>query len=474
MVFVCCIGVLVVLGILAFVARDGPGDIFRRMSGFLYDVCCLHGLPVVDAKKVRGDLERLYPGGDMSELKKNYYVEKLRLAMLVVFVGTLLCVLLQAKLLLEETVSRTGVIEREEAGGGEREVLLEATVSGETTEFSVEVPERKLNQEELARLFEKCALELERLVLGDAYETGQVSENLELVESMEGYPFEIVWQSSDYMLVSRSGKVTYDEESSSQEVELTAYLYYGEEVYEHRMKVQIVRGEQEQEDLLEKKLLQAIAEKDAQSQYEEALPLPTEVEGQKVSWKEIKEDNTLLFFVLTIAAAVGVYFLKDKDLHDALLEKKKSMRMSYPIILNKFVLYMGAGMTVRGSFIKIALDYQSHEADKPENAAYEEMLYSCNELSAGISEGLVYERFGRRSGLQEYARFATMLSQNLKKGNSALLSRLREESEKAQIENLQYRKKLGEEAETKLLVPMIMMMGIVMLLVMIPAFSSFE
>ena len=41
-------------------------------------------------------------------------------------------------------------------------------------------------------------------------------------------------------------------------------------------------------------------------------------------------------------------------------------------------------------------------------------------------------------------------------------------------EDLQYRKKLGEEAETKLLVPMIMMMGIVMLLVMIPAFGSFE
>ena len=67
-----------------------------------------------------------------------------------------------------------------------------------------------------------------------------------------------------------------------------------------------------------------------------------------------------------------------------------------------------------------------------------------------------------------------MLGQNLKKGNAALLNRLREEADKAMQENLQFRKKIGEEAETKLLVPMIMMMGIIMLLVMLPAFTSFE
>ena len=51
---------------------------------------------------------------------------------------------------------------------------------------------------------------------------------------------------------------------------------------------------------------------------------------------------------------------------------------------------------------------------------------------------------------------------------------LQEESEKAMQEDLQFRKKIGEEAETKLLIPMVMMLGIVMLLVMLPAFSSLE
>jgi len=179
-----------------------------------------------------------------------------------------------------------------------------------------------------------------------------------------------------------------------------------------------------------------------------------------------------LFLLLTLLATVGIYFLKDKDLHDEWQKRKNAMRMSYPMILNKFVLYLGAGMTVRGSFLKIAQDWQK-KGDLEGGEIYLEMSYACNELHAGVSESLVYQRFGQRTGLEEYTKLAAMLSQNLKKGNATLLTRLQEESEKAQKEHMHMKKKMGEEAQTKLLVPMIMMMTIVMLLVILPAFSSF-
>ena len=78
-----------------------------------------------------------------------------------------------------------------------------------------------------------------------------------------------------------------------------------------------------------------------------------------------------------------------------------------------------------------------------------------------------------RTGRQDCARLSAMLVQNLKKGNAALLSRLKEEGDKALQEDLNLRRKKGEEAGTRLLVPMIMMMAIVMVLVMVPAFQSF-
>ena len=101
------------------------------------------------------------------------------------------------------------------------------------------------------------------------------------------------------------------------------------------------------------------------------------------------------------------------------------------------------------------------------------MLYACNQLQAGISESRAYEMWAARTGLQDCARLSAMLVQNLKKGNAALLSRLKEEGDKALQEDLNLRRKKGEEAGTRLLVPMIMMMAIVMVLVMVPAFQSF-
>jgi pilus assembly protein TadC len=134
---------------------------------------------------------------------------------------------------------------------------------------------------------------------------------------------------------------------------------------------------------------------------------------------------------------------------------------------------MGAGMTIRSTFQKIAAEYEGNPADKRGlHPAYEEILYTCRELQSGVSEPAAYEHFGIRTGIQEYIRFCTLLQQNLKKGSSTLLERLREEADKAAQEKLLNSRRLGEEASTRLLVPMIMMLLVVMLIIIVPAFSS--
>ncbi|MFV3037886.1 bacterial type II secretion system protein F domain protein, partial [Klebsiella pneumoniae] len=67
-----------------------------------------------------------------------------------------------------------------------------------------------------------------------------------------------------------------------------------------------------------------------------------------------------------------------------------------------------------------------------------------------MSERTAYERFGRRTGLREYVKLSTLLGQNLKRGNSALLERLHEEAENASQEMLLQVRKSGEEAGTKI------------------------
>lgn len=189
--------------------------------------------------------------------------------------------------------------------------------------------------------------------------------------------------------------------------------------------------------------------------------------------EKYSEVEGIIFVVGGMVVAVSIYIMSDRDLHAKAEKKRYKMKCAYPDIVHKLVLYMGAGMTTRGALQKITQEYQGREkGTKNMSPAYVELQYACRELAAGMSEAVVYERLGERIGLQEYIRLCTLLSQNLRRGNGAILERLREEVLKASAERIHRGRRLGEEAVTKLLLPMVMMLLVVMLMIMIPAFST--
>ena len=62
---------------------------------------------------------------------------------------------------------------------------------------------------------------------------------------------------------------------------------------------------------------------------------------------------------------------------------------------------------------------------------------------------------------------------SLDMGNTPLLEKLEKEALEAWDERKRKARVLGETAATKLLVPMVMMLAVVMAIIMIPAFLSF-
>ena len=82
------------------------------------------------------------------------------------------------------------------------------------------------------------------------------------------------------------------------------------------------------------------------------------------------------------------------------------------------------------------------------------------------------ERFGQRLQSTVYIKFSGLLIGNLKKGNADLLKLLREEAQEALRMRRNLAKKKGEEAGTKLLFPMMLMLGVVMAVIILPAFMS--
>ena len=102
------------------------------------------------------------------------------------------------------------------------------------------------------------------------------------------------------------------------------------------------------------------------------------------------------------------------------------------------------------------------------------MVRTCAEMNTGVPERSAYELFARRCDTKEYLKLASLLSQNVKKGTTDILKLLEQESQSAFEQHKNLAKKKGEEAGTKLLFPMILMLMTVMAMLMFPAIVSFQ
>ena len=447
---------------------------FYRIAGWIYKKACIHKVTSFHSIQVRNDLKRLYPKENAAVLEAEYYIQKIVVVLMIITAGTVLGTVVKLQADSQRKLNSQNIIFRGNAGEKAEELLLEARIGSRFShKFCIEVRSRLLKPDEAEELEGVFWNQLCERILGDNESFGKVNKNLKLMESLDGFPFLVNWRSSQPGLVGYDGMVYGTENPEGESAVLTAVVEYSELSWTHELEVKIVPPDRTREEWISFRVETMLREAQEREPSQDSWQLPVEWEGERISWKKQVEDNSMLFWGMAAAAALCVFFFKDRDLHEQLTEKEKLMRWDYPLIVNKLVLYLGAGMTVRGSFGKIAGEYcRIKESGGPKRPAYEEIVYACHELETGTSEGTVYERFGKRTGLQEYVRLSTLLNQNLKKGSSTLLKRLREEAEKASREERNRQRKAGEEASTKLLVPMVIILAVVMTLVMIPAFSS--
>lgn len=441
---------------------------------------------------VEADLRKLNDGEEKEQVRENYYVRKMALCFAVLLVGTVFGAAVSVKAASELSLKGANAVVRKEFGEAnpvlELEAVLEKTEEGVPLTnkaakqvFKVQVAPREMTEEELSPVIKEFTERLSELILGENESLERVSNDLVLLEAYEGYPFAVEW-SSDNPGISGSDGTVFDN-YAGEEILLTAKMFYGETEWEEKLSVSLSPPPLSSEEQAYQELETFLINSEKAKRFEKEWKLPLIWQGKAVSWKQANEDHGILMWITAVILTVAVYFLSDRDLHEKTEQRKKKMQREYPEILHKLVLYLGAGMTLRGAFGKVANDFS--EQDKlahmgktqrlnrqSVHPAYEEMRYACRELQAGVSEGQVYERFGKRSGAREYIRLGMLLTQNLKKGNGTLLERLEEEASRVYSEQLQNSRKMAEEAMTKLLFPMVMMLTVVMIMIMVPAFST--
>lgn len=446
-------------------------SILYKMSMFLYKQASICKLPLFSSGQVERDLIQLYPGENIHCLKTEYYVKKLSMAIGVILLGMLLAG--AAKLRAESKVrlQEDGTFPRSSYLEGQLEIWMEAQMEQGTQEFQLQVWPRRLSVEETDVLADDFLEQLPALIAGKNESLQSVTQNLQLEEEYFEFPFQVQWESSRPDLLSGSGTVVLPEKPV--QTELLVRLLYEDYIREETLSVTLYPPDMTEEERLHRDLEEYLIAAEQESRQEEIWSLPDQWEDSRIIWRQRVESHSLLLWAASIAVAVAVYLLSDRDLHSQLEKRRRKLKLEYPDLVHQLALFIGAGMTVRGAFQRLAADYErKREKTAQRLPAYEEVLHACRELQSGVSEGAVYEHFGQRTGMREYIRLSTLLMQNLKRGSSTLLERLREEVDKAGEERLMQSRQLGEEAGTKLLIPMVLMLAVVMVMIMIPAFST--
>ena len=230
------------------------------------------------------------------------------------------------------------------------------------------------------------------------------------------------------------------------------------------------------ETSMDKRLQQRILDEIIRYNQEKGDPdyyyLPGKWDGKVLEWTSPADHTGTLIAAMSLFAAAVIAMKKTREEQEARKKREEQLLKDYPGLIMKFTLLVQAGMTVRKAFQKIGLDYRKKQREK-KLPAYEEILTTCYEMESGVSEMEAYRRFGERCGQMKYKTFSTLLIQNLQKGSRHLADMLETESLEAWEERKRKARVMGETASTKLLLPMILMLMVVMALIMIPAFLSF-
>lgn len=418
-------------------------------------------------------LKTLQPQVAAEKQIREHYLSLYTLLLLVVFVGDLFCLAAWFGAHSAARLVDGGYLPRNACGEGDVEVGLKAEIPGVQEEiFDYLLKERRLTEEELEKSYAEAAELLPGAILGENASLEDVRKDLELVSVLEGQPFQISWESSAYSLVNTDGTVHNEELAGSEVVTLTAKLRYEDWIRELQFPARINSVIYTPEETLRAQLEELLRASGESSRSGEVMTLPVQIGTEPVIWSEIIEDGSGYFLLLVMLAAGVLYWGRGRELDQKLEARKRELLLDYPEIVNKLALYMGAGMTIRNAFLKMGEDYKNRKEVK-KKYVYEEILMTCHELQGGRSETEAYANFGKRCQVQSYMKLSALLSQNIRKGSNDLLRVLRQEADNAFTERKNLAKKLGEEAGTKLLLPMMMMLCVVMVIIMIPAYFSF-
>lgn len=170
-----------------------------------------------------------------------------------------------------------------------------------------------------------------------------------------------------------------------------------------------------------------------------------------------------IFCVILVGLLI---YLNFSELKNKVEERHRKICMDLPGFTNQLIILSGAGMTLRSALIKVAKEGNGS------SPLYEELRKSVLLMEHGETDEYALDRLVAKCNMPEIRRFVSLLLQNMARGGNDVFIALHDIGQEQWQNRKAAATRYSEEANTKLLFPMMLMLFAVILMCAAPAVMS--
>jgi len=172
-----------------------------------------------------------------------------------------------------------------------------------------------------------------------------------------------------------------------------------------------------------------------------------------------------VFGIGTLLVLVLVYAIYD-ELSDSVKKRRSAIIRQFPNVASKLALLVTSGMIMDRAWKETAYSRETE--------LYQEMRITSGELDNLVSPESAYGSFINRCNTKESAKLASAIMQNLSKGNAEIGKLLKDLAREAWLERRHTAKRDAEKANSKLMIPTMLLFLAILVMLMVPVAMNFS
>ena len=372
------------------------------------------------------------------------------------------------------------LLKRNPFGQGTKEVQISLQKGNKKKQIQYKLEEQKISLKERQKVYQAFFKQLKKEMRGRNPSLYKVSEALNLPESIAGYPFEITYELPEDGSVHLDGTLSEEVQTQLHKGErysryIIVTAHYREYKEKRKYKISIVPKEASSRKSAFYLVQKYLKRTEKASRHESDVKILSSYGEAKIraGQQEAGGRGAAVLFLVTCLCIPVHNYLKLKEEGE---RHRKEAEKDFPVIVHLLTLYMGAGLSFLSAVRRIGFHYQEQkEADaKQKKYAFERVLLMEQQMNNGMSQKEACQNWGMQFHSEAYQKLALILVQSFTKGSKEASTMMEAEEREAFQRRVERAKQEGEEAATRLLFPMIVLLCQVMLLVMYPALIRFQ